>query len=644
VETEAATILIIDDNADNLTAFRAVLTDTFPRATVLTAQEGLTGIEVALAQDPDVILLDLVMPVMDGFEVCTRLKADDRVRQIPVVIMTAAETDQAIRVRALECGAEAFLSKSIDGVELTAQVRAMTRIKASRRHQQQEGDRLAALVEERTRQLELELADRRKAEQDLQQANRHLTEVQTATLNILADLRQEIEVHRRTQALLEESETRYRTVADFTVDWETWLTPEATYAYVSPSCETITGHSADEFYCNPHLSLEIVLPEDQPEMESHWALVKGDQRLPCRKEYRIQTGQGQIRWIEHTCRSVYDRAGRYLGRRASNRDITDRKRTEEQLRELSRRHEAILREIPDIIMEVDTRKVYTWANPAGYAFFGEDVIGKEAACYFEGEQATYDQVEPLFCGQDQVFYVESWQRRRDGQRRLLAWWCQAVKDANGQTVGAISTARDVTDQRRMEESLRQSEARLRQAAEAGNVGLWDWDLNTNKAYYSLEWKRQIGYEDREIADDFSEWQSRVHPDDLGPCLETIRSFAENPRPGFETEFRFRHKDGSYRWIMARGSFVYDAQGKVSRMLGSHVDITERKEAEARLSQQLDELRRWQGVTLGRESRILELKREVNDLLISEGRAPRYASVTTADADADRPESVSVKEV
>jgi len=73
---------------------------------------------------------------------------------------------------------------------------------------------------------------------------------------------------------------------------------------------------------------------------------------------------------------------------------TLRRRSDEQLRELAARHEAILSEVPDIIMEVDANKAYTWANPAGLEFFGPDVIGKEAAYYFEGEQDTYARVQP----------------------------------------------------------------------------------------------------------------------------------------------------------------------------------------------------------------------------------------------------------
>lgn len=126
---------------------------------------------------------------------------------------------------------------------------------------------------------------------------------------------------------------------------------------------------------------------------------------------------------------------------------------EEKLRDLSLRQEAILAAIPDIIMEVDADKVYTWANPSGFDFFGEDVIGKEAAFYFEGGQETYRMVQPLFNGSKEVVYLESLQRRKDGEKRLLAWWCRVLKDESGQVTGALSSARDITDQKQAEEQV-----------------------------------------------------------------------------------------------------------------------------------------------------------------------------------------------
>ena len=135
------------------------------------------------------------------------------------------------------------------------------------------------------------------------------------------------------------------------------------------------------------------------------------------------------------------------------KEIEARKQAEESLRALFSRQEAILSAVPDIIMEVDYNKVYTWSNRAGFEFFGEDVIGKEASFYFEGEQATYDVVQPLFKGDENIIYVESWQRRRDGQKRLLAWWCRVLKDKNGNVTGALSSARDITERKKAEEEL-----------------------------------------------------------------------------------------------------------------------------------------------------------------------------------------------
>jgi PAS domain S-box-containing protein len=141
-------------------------------------------------------------------------------------------------------------------------------------------------------------------------------------------------------------------------------------------------------------------------------------------------------------------------------EVAERKRAEKSLIYMSARQEAILASVPDIIMEVDNNKIYTWANSAGWEFFGTDVIGKEAAHYFEGEQNTYKKVQPLFNGDENTIYIESWQRRKDGQKRLLAWWCRMLKDGDGKVTGALSTARDITEQKRAEEEVLRLNAEL----------------------------------------------------------------------------------------------------------------------------------------------------------------------------------------
>jgi len=181
------TILVVDDIQDNLTSLRAVIADAFPGAGILTALSGARGIELARTEDPDVILLDIVMPGMDGFEVCRRLKADECLKHIPVVFLTARQTDRESRIMALEFGAEAFLSKPLEESELTAQIRAMIKIKAAAVAQRREKERLSAMVEERTAELNRELAEHRKAEEALRESERQFQQAQKLeSLGILA--------------------------------------------------------------------------------------------------------------------------------------------------------------------------------------------------------------------------------------------------------------------------------------------------------------------------------------------------------------------------------------------------------------------------------------------------------------------------
>jgi putative two-component system response regulator len=147
-------LLAIDDNPDNLKSLKVVAQDALPGCVVCTALNGPQGIELARVEDPDVILLDIVMPGMDGFEVCARLKADEGLRAIPVVFLTALRTDRNSRIKALETGAEAFLSLPFDDQELIAQIRAMAKLKAANRSGRLEKEQLAAMVAERTAELE----------------------------------------------------------------------------------------------------------------------------------------------------------------------------------------------------------------------------------------------------------------------------------------------------------------------------------------------------------------------------------------------------------------------------------------------------------------------------------------------------------
>ena len=141
---------------------------------------------------------------------------------------------------------------------------------------------------------------------------------------------QDITFRKQAEEALRKSEEQFRTVADFTYDWEYWIAPDGHHIYVSPSCERITGYAPDEFIKDPELLEKIVHPDDHSTVVKHFGEEQSLQKLPTR-DFRIITRKGEERWISHVCQAIYGADGTYLGRRGSNRDITKQKIMQEEL-------------------------------------------------------------------------------------------------------------------------------------------------------------------------------------------------------------------------------------------------------------------------------------------------------------------------
>jgi len=150
---------------------------------------------------------------------------------------------------------------------------------------------------------------------------------------------------RKSEETLRESEIKFRTVADFTYDWEYWIAPDGNLVYISPSCERVTGYKAEEFVKNPKLFAEIVHPEDKIRVGSHFDLIRSKELHDV--DFRIIAHNGETRWISHACQAVYDDTGKWLGRRVSNRDITERKKTGEALRKSEEQYRSLFSNMMD---------------------------------------------------------------------------------------------------------------------------------------------------------------------------------------------------------------------------------------------------------------------------------------------------------
>jgi PAS domain S-box-containing protein len=171
----------------------------------------------------------------------------------------------------------------------------------------------------------------------------------------------------------------------------------------------------------------------------------------------------------------------------------------------------------------------------------------------------------------------------------------AQQQQPGETVQLLGTALDMTDRKlieierqQAEASLSLSEERWQLALQANNDGIWDWNIRTNEIFFSSRWKEILGYQDSEIPHRFEEWSSRVHVDDLEQVMQRHQIHMQQKTP-YEAEYRMRCKDGTYKWIFARGQALWDEAGVPVRMVGSHADISDRKHAEAQLRNLSDRL-------------------------------------------------------
>jgi len=182
----------------------------------------------------------------------------------------------------------------------------------------------------------------------------------------------------------------------------------------------------------------------------------------------------------------------------------------------------------------------------------------------------------------EVYRLECRIVRPDGSTAWLI--SQAIPDysSSGELLGYVGTLTDITDLKKTQSALGDSERRLALAMKGANDGLWDWDVANNSMYFSPRWLEMFGYEDSDGPEGQAEWEQLVHPDDRAQRREFLADCIAKRTDKYDLEFRLRHRDGHYVDVMSRGSSVYDDSGQILRMVGTHADISERKRAEAQI--------------------------------------------------------------
>lgn len=435
---------------------------------------------------------------------------------------------------------------------------------------------------------------------------------------------------KRSEDAIRESEERYRRLLASTSDYNFSVTVREGRAVAtthSPGCLSVTGYTAEEFATDPELWYRIVSTTDRSRvLEQVEQLLRGETPGPF--EHRIVRKDGKLRWIRNTSVPRRNPEGRLVTYDGLITDVTERRRAEGLLDVQHGATEAVaeartLREALDRILggvggALEWQVGFFWAagprpellEPAAvWTVAGGRFQAFESGCRSRGVRLEDGLVGAAWRSRRPVWLARATEVF-DPLRRVGAEACGLKSGLavpvlhEGETVGVLefhsqqalepepdlletltavaSQVGQFIQRKRLDEAARESQERLELVILGSNDGVWDWDVRTNEVYLSPRWKGMLGYAADEIPNRFETWERLLHPEDRERAMRTVRDYFEGRSPAYELEHRLRHRDGSYRWILARGVALRDPQGHPVRMAGSHVDLTERKQAEEQL--------------------------------------------------------------
>jgi PAS domain S-box-containing protein len=178
-------------------------------------------------------------------------------------------------------------------------------------------------------------------------------------------------------------------------------------------------------------------------------------------------------------------------------------------------------------------------------------------------------------------------RRKDGQKIDVSITTVPVQ-MEGKTY-VLGIAQDISQEKQVSKELKERNERYSLAVQAGHVGVWDWDLDTNRIEMDANLQEMLGYQSDELGDHIDQWYQLIHPDDLGHFLEATRECIVGESDSLHVEHRMIAKDRSTRWFLVQGHMIKDSAGRPLRMIGTDTNITRMKEMERALRQSRDDL-------------------------------------------------------
>jgi PAS domain S-box-containing protein len=356
---------------------------------------------------------------------------------------------------------------------------------------------------------------------------------------------------------------------------------------LNPSWERALGFTEQELMAKPYT--EFVHPDDREATVVETSRIEESGTSCFAFENRYLCKDGSYKWLSWNAVSVPEQELSY----AVARDVTERKRADEILRESTEQLRLLLDGVKDyaIFMLDPAGNVATWNQGAerikGYA--ADEIVGRHFSCFYSAEDVQNGKPERELekAIAEGRYEEEGWRIRKDGSQFWANVVISALTDGKGKLRGFSKITRDITERRRADELLRESEQRLTLASTSGEVGVWELDLIADQAWRSLQHDRIFGYESllpnwgREV------FSRHVLPEDRELVQHQFEEAFKTGHLGFEC--RIIRADKVTRWISAKGEVVRNQQGQPIRMMGVVTDVTERKEAEVEKRKFMDRL-------------------------------------------------------
>ncbi|MBI5928304.1 MAG: PAS domain S-box protein [Chloroflexi bacterium] len=393
------------------------------------------------------------------------------------------------------------------------------------------------------------------------------------------------------QQTIVERESRYRLLAENISDVIAKTNPDGIRTFITPSCYALLGYTPDELIGQP--SLEIVHPEDRPNVLATMMQAINEGRTFFLFIQRFRHKVGHDVWVEVTNNLIYDQdSGKLLEIIGVLRDITERKKAEAKLREAEHRYHALFEQSHDAVFLVDMQGNPLEVNHRATEMLGYSVEELRAMSYRElsdeipQSEATIRQLQ----AGEKVLVYERVMRKKDGSRISVEISVEIVRDLDGNPLHIQSIVRDITERKRAEVTLRESETRYRLLAENIADVIMTFSLDRRITYMSPSCERLLAYVPEEIeGKSHSEF---IHPEDYPQVIDRTRQAVASREHFYTNQFRLRHKEGHYIWYEVRTRIVFDPKtGEVVQFISVLRDITERKRADDVLRESEDRFRR-----------------------------------------------------